>query len=228
MNKHELRGETVAAQLDRLAAGDLPEPERRALLAWLDEVPARWRACGLAFLEAQVWEQAIGGGQREGEALAPDIRAEPRVQGSGFRVQEKRDIAARPWATWLAIAASLLVAFVAGVLAGRGAESAPARENKIIAAIGPTIPPGLQLATVSVKTNLDPRLKAQLTLPVEPADQPPAPAPAVSDYDRKLWERRGYELVEEVRYLPAKMPDGRTVMVPVNHVHLRLKRTPVS
>jgi len=228
----------LTAQLDRLAGGDLPEADRRALLAWLDEEPARWRACALAFLESQVWEQAMGEGRRreierreierrEGERREGEAPAEPRVQGSGLGVQEEHGKNLRQWSSWLAVAGSLLLAFVAGMLAGRDGTSATPADKAIVGSL-PIAPPGLQLATVSVKTNLDPRLKAQLTLPVEPADQPPTPAPALSDYDRKLWERRGYELVEEIRYLPAKMPDGRTVMVPVNHVYLRLKGTPVS
>ena len=79
MNKSLHSADMIAGQLDRLVSGDLPEPDRRSLLAWLDEEPTRWRVCALAFLEAQVWEQAA---TWEGEAPA-----EPRVQGSGFRVQ---------------------------------------------------------------------------------------------------------------------------------------------
>jgi hypothetical protein len=66
-----------------------------------------------------------------------------------------------------------------------------------------------------------------LTLPIAAADEFPASEP-ISEYVRKQWERRGFELEEETRYLPAKLPDGRTVMVPVTKVHVRLKRTPVS
>src|SRR5262245_33863928 len=46
------------AQIDRLVAGALPEQERRRLLVWLDEDFRRWRACAVAFLEAQMWEAA--------------------------------------------------------------------------------------------------------------------------------------------------------------------------
>src|SRR5262245_64910242 len=58
MNAKHSTDRAMQAQLDRLAAGELPENDRRSLLAWLDEDAARWRACALAFLEAQNWEAA--------------------------------------------------------------------------------------------------------------------------------------------------------------------------
>jgi hypothetical protein len=81
---------------------------------------------------------------------------------------------------------------------------------------------------VAVRTNLNPRLQAQLALPVEPDTAASEPESSISDYERKQWERRGYELVEENRYLPAKMPDGRPVMVPVKKIRVKYKGTPVS
>jgi hypothetical protein len=81
---------------------------------------------------------------------------------------------------------------------------------------------------VSVRTNLDPRLQAKLTLPVEADTVASEPIASISEYERKQLERRGYELIEETRYLPAKMPDGRPVMVPVKKVRMKYKGTPVS
>ena len=236
MNKHDdgaavpVHG-ILAAQIDRLVSGDLPESDRRSLLAWLDEEPTRWRACALAFLEAQVWEQAtaFAAGKYEARLREGEAPAEPRVQGSAFSVQLSTQYGQRSWTSWLAIAGAVLAAFAAGALAGRGSINLPPLRSETTIArtdSNPTLGP--QLATVSVRTHLDPRLTAQVQLPVEPTTEQLAGASAISDYDRKLWERRGYEVVEELRYLPAKMPDGRTVMVPVNRVHLRLKGTPVS
>ena len=223
MNKREACADIVSAQIDRLVSGDLAESDRRSLLAWLDEEPIRWRACALSFLEAQAWEQATAT-TREGE-----VPAEPRVRGSGFWVQDGGN-AKTAGVYWLAIAGMLLVAFAAGAISGMRWTPGPAPAPQF-AQSQPTPEPvsaGPQLATVSVRTNLDPRLQTQLTLPVEPANAPMATAPSIPDYIRKQWERRGYELVEETRYLPAKMPDGRTVMVPVNRVQLKFKGIPVS
>jgi hypothetical protein len=84
------------------------------------------------------------------------------------------------------------------------------------------------LATVSLPTNLDPRLRAQLELPVAQMGAGLRQASPISDYDRQQWERRGFELIEETRYLPARLPDGREVMVPITKVHVKFKGTPVS
>src|ERR1043165_9690073 len=46
--------------LDLLVCGDLGEAARQRVLEWLEEDPVRWRLCGLAFLEAQTWSEALG------------------------------------------------------------------------------------------------------------------------------------------------------------------------
>jgi hypothetical protein len=50
----------IESQMDGLVCGDLDEASRSRLLDWLDADPTRWRKCGLAFLEAQLWGQALG------------------------------------------------------------------------------------------------------------------------------------------------------------------------
>jgi hypothetical protein len=40
----------------------------------------------------------------------------------------------------------------------------------------------------------------------------------ISEYDRQKWERRGYQLSKEKRFLPAELPDGKKVVVPVEQV----------
>jgi hypothetical protein len=71
-------------------------------------------------------------------------------------------------------------------------------------------------------------LTLQLPVASQPADAAPAAAAAVSDYDRQKWAKRGFEVHEERRFLPARLPDGRPVVVPVNKVRLQYKGTPVS
>jgi hypothetical protein len=213
----------VAAQIDRLVSGDLPEPERRSLLAWLDEDPVRWRSCGLAFLEAQAWQQATA------HAVENVLRSTGACEGSGFRVQDESHRDRVRWPQWLAVAGLLLLAFAAGALAARNwSRSSPPSPQFARSAQAAGQSSGPVLATVSLRTNLDPRLQAQLTLPVEPADDSLPATWSISEYERKQLERRGYELREETQYLPAKMPDGRPVMVPVNKIRVRLKGLPVS
>jgi len=70
-------------QIDRLVSGDLAQVERVQLLAWLDEVPARWRRCGLAFLEVQTLSQAL-------QALPDEESGAPRLDD-----QSSADLIAR-------------------------------------------------------------------------------------------------------------------------------------
>ena len=212
----------VTARIDRLVSGDLPEADRRSLIAWLDEEPARWRVCALAFLEAQVWEQATT--QAAGDVQCGAVTA----PGSGFRVPKDARRPVSRWPQGLAVAGLLLLAFGAGAIAARSWSSRPPPSSQLAQPATSVELAAPLLATVSVRTNLDPRLQAGLTLPVRPTDDSLPASSAISEYVRKQFERRGYELREETQYLPAKMPDGRPVMVPVNKIRVRLKGLPVS
>src|SRR5262245_7709476 len=231
MNGPQFGVDVVSAQIDRLVTGDLPESERRSLLAWLDEEPSRWRACALAFLEAQTWEQTTALVDFEVHDPAGNaLLGVPRNRPSESAVRIDRQRGHRSWLQWLAIAGLVLVAFGTGVWSAWRfmPPSIPSLPLAPTIAAGPQNPIDPLVATVSVHTNLDPRLKAQLTLPVQPLDGPLAESASIPDHIRKQWERRGYEIIEERRFLPAKMPDGQTVMVPISRITLRLKGTPVS
>jgi hypothetical protein len=224
-----------AAQIDRLVSGDLPEADRRRLVVWLEEEPQRWRACGLAFLEAQLWEQAVGVKGRGTEDWGHE-RAD-----RGQRTAEWAGTQPAPGRLrhWLAIAGMVLAAFAVGLASGRHLPGGPARQPQF-AQPSFAQPSFAQphdrrrgteplVATVSVRTNLNPRVHAELRLPIADAGGGALSGePAISDYERQQWERKGFELIEEVRYLPARLPDGRQVMVPVTKVHVKYKGTPVS
>jgi len=225
------------AQIDRLVAGDLPEHERRSLLIWLDEDVRRWRTCAIAFLEAQMWEAAA--------AAAP---TPTRSASEGFRTQARSASEGRPRDTSstihqhrvrlfyaLTLAASIAIAFAIGVFSGRLTTNSNNRELPELARqelpIAQPSPAGVAqplVATVDVPTNLDPGISAQLQLRLTSLAASDASEPSISDYDRKQWERRGFELIEERRYLPAHLPDGRQITVPVKKVQLRAKSPPMS
>ena len=227
--------DVLAAQIDRLVSGDLAGAERRSLLAWLDEEPERWRACSLAFLEAQTWQQAAG------TSGFSDSREEEGARGrAGSRSLNARDQSSPPPLAhscvasrrlrWLAVAALVLVAFALGLASGHAWPTAALTDGQFAGPTAPSEPSsgGPLLASVSLPTNLDPRLKAELTLPLAADGQAPRFESSIPAYVRQQWERRGFELTEEVRYLPAKLPDGRQVMVPITKVHVKYKGLPVS
>jgi len=217
MNAKLTTDRAMQAQLDRLASGDLAENDRRSLLAWLDEDAGRWRACATAFLEAQTWEAAATNWPDSSATLAD---RKPREQ---YAAATKSSV----WRQALAIAAVALV-FVAGHWSAR--LWLPAATILPVAAPQPTQQSsgGPLMASVNVRTNLNPNMTAQLQVPVTPVAGGAVRTPALSDYERKQWEKRGFEIQEERRYLPAKLPDGTPVLVPIDKLQVRLKGTPVS
>jgi hypothetical protein len=216
-------GGPMQGQLDRLAGGDLPESERQAVLAWLDEEPARWRACGMAFLEAQMWQESAATAALQ--APAPIASPQPAARAPEGKRRQRWHV------SLLALSAAVAVAFLAGALAARWLPLGSGQAGPMLVeqpGPGPSADQP-QLATVAVN-NPNSNLPLMLQLPVTTGDesQQVAGASPISDYERRMWERRGFEVIEELRYLPARLPDGRVVMVPVNKVQLKFKGTPVS
>ena len=230
MNRIAILDRAMLAQLDRLASGDLPEIERTTLLAWLDEDVARWRACGLAFLDAQMWQEAA--------AIVPSATGPTAiVQQPVAETTGPKDNFAGRRVSSLALTAAVALAFLFGVCLARWLPTEASRSQQIVEQ--PSAEQPIQLpvttaakpviATVPVKTNLDTQgpLLLQLHISSEPS-QDLAVNSSISHYERQQWERRGFEVLEELRYLPARLPDGRQIMVPVNKVQLKFKGTPVS
>ncbi|MCA9237501.1 MAG: hypothetical protein KDA44_18630 [Planctomycetales bacterium] len=123
MNEHDPL--LTDAALDRLVDGELTDAARRELLAALDANPGAWRRCALAFLESQSLRAQLGAVAAmpgdlasenapqlpaSGEAEAPT----PIQHGLQSRGAAGRSSAAHRALQWLAIAASLLVAFGIG------------------------------------------------------------------------------------------------------------------
>ena len=94
--------------LEHLADGELPEAQRRELLSKLDRASGGWRACALAFLEAQCLQESLGGFAGRSARPAPPLVARPQRQG----------VLARRVQTAVAMAASFLVALGIGWWAG--------------------------------------------------------------------------------------------------------------
>ena len=89
---------------DLLADGELDEFGRRELLACLDDAPDGWRRCALAFLEAQSFKTEFRGLLDERPTNVP---ASPPVTGRLPRHGA--------WKTFVAVAASFLIALGLGV-----------------------------------------------------------------------------------------------------------------
>jgi hypothetical protein len=90
----EARALTENGQIiDRLVAGDLDEVRRREVLAWLDEKPGRWRHCGLAFLEAQLWQESFSGAVSRSETLVPTLCVGTQAQDAPRPFESTQSVA---------------------------------------------------------------------------------------------------------------------------------------
>ena len=234
--KFQATNDAMQQRIDALVCGELESEQRRELLAWLDADAARWRACGLAFLEAQIWCEAL---EEEGSGVRGQ-ESGVRSQGSAIQCRTSRpegQVAAaevqggrRPWLAPLLVLAASLAAFICG-LAVQEVRHHRSESTRIAGADAPNSSPDSAaplVATVPVKGGALGPLSATLQIPVRPAGTSSDVASSVPESLRRHWERRGYELVEERRYLPAKLPDGRQVMVPVNEVKMKFVGKPVS
>jgi hypothetical protein len=99
---------------DRLVDGELSPGERRQLLSSLDGEPDGWRRCALSFLEAQSWRDSLGQLVRASDEDFDTEKplAAPNEAAAGKGMKQAM--------TWLAIAASLLVAFTLGTITRNG------------------------------------------------------------------------------------------------------------
>ena len=91
-------------------------------------------------------------------------------------------------------------------------------------------PAGPLMATISLKSEFGSQIPATLQIPVvvvQNSGAEPASTP-ISEYDRQKWERRGYQLTKERRFLPAQLPGGKKVVVPVEQVKANYVGSKVS
>jgi hypothetical protein len=223
--------------LDGLVCGELDDTTRAHLLAWLEADPLRWRRCGLAFLEAQTWSQALGqwpGGER---AYARPGRTVPGAMTAMAGGESPRRARVRAALT----AALVLVAFGLGFALRRPAD-AP-RQHAVEPAVRGSAPKpddglfhgegrGDAVAGEPVLASLDVQAGGRFGAPT-PIRIPVVPAAAdtvedrtgqhvaqIPEYVRQQWERRGYKVSLERRYVFARLPDGQQVVVPVEQFHV--------
>jgi hypothetical protein len=222
-------------QIDRLVDGELSAADYRQLVAALDDEPGGWRRCALAFLEAQALRQELPGLRRSLEKSEERAIATPVERAraeAGFGV------------SWLAIAASFLVAFSLGLIAPRFF----ARQSQDDFASGNLQMPDETLPSVT-PVNFDPRnLRNIGNLQLVADDGAPGEVRQVPVYESEqnlndaltgsfqgalppmgpdlidLLRGHGYDVRHEQQYVPATLEDGRQMIVPLEGYQI----TPVS
>jgi len=220
--------------IDRLVCGEIDESSRRTVLTWLEDDPARWRMCGLAFLEAQAWSGALGDWSHPVSSVpAPVVELRGRQSAGPKRPGRVRALFA---------AAAVAVAFVAGILLRDVVIPVqPAAGPALVHEIKSKNPvPTADENSDAVQANREPILAevemqttgglgpgAPIRIPVIPAragaNDVQEPRSEIPEYVRQQWERRGYDVSVERRFLLAKLPGGQQVAVPVEQLRLNPK-----
>ena len=209
--------------LDRLVDGELTELERKELLSALDDEPAGWRRCALAFLEAQSWESDL-------QAFR-DEPAEPVTRSPSLT---------RAWRylpLGLAMAASLLLAFFGGIalqggFSSRGTSDQLAQQNTADESIARR--DQIQPSQVASATSQSPIWK---TVKIDTGDGQQVEYSAVDGSKHDVWglldsgsaipsdvlaqlEERGYRVEREKQLWPSQLEDGTRLIVPVEQVQV--------
>jgi hypothetical protein len=216
MNQEHFQDETL---FDRLADGELTEVERRQLLASLDDRPDGWRRCALAFLEMQSWRGDLGQFIRESVSAPADHKL--ATPASTNHDPFRQGLA------WLAIAASVMLAFTLGLMQNgsepRVANIAPDSDEQLV-----SVAPSAQSKTHAARTD------DALTLWVRdnhghtrPVRVPLVDAAALDQQyglsfqsaipndTRERLQQRGYDMQSKRRYAPLWLENGRPMIVPV-------------
>lgn len=195
-------------------------------------------------------QAAVGTRDAHGYESARLVAAFPKPDGSNSadvhaslhgsrRTRRRRAVGA------VAMAACLLLAFGLGVslrelVAPVTVTSGPARNKSALPNMGEESPPGTPqkvapsgptLAAVTVRPASGMGPAATIRIPVTPAaDAASAAAWQMADlpeYVQKQWERRGYRVSKQRRYLFATLPNGESVVVPVEQFQVEHVKTEV-
>lgn len=205
------------AIFDRLVDGELSPHDRHELLASLDQSDDGWRRCALAFLEAQAWG-------REMKAFV----AEPAPSQVHLPVVRSTSSTVFSAARWLALAASLLLAFYLGK-AQTPSNSKPAQPPLVAESAPPAFPLAAENPDDAITLLVRDVHGQQRRLQVPLIDMPQADqfAGALSPEVRNQFLDRGFDLERRRRYapmffeqdqelVPMVVPVEDTRIVPVN------------
>jgi hypothetical protein len=239
-DRHFSRDHDPSSFIDRLAADELDDDSRRALFAWLDREPARWRRCALALLEAREVESAFDDWLRERSlgSTSPVGQKRPiALPDPSEPVDERRRVRrqrSRGQFAMLAIAASVALAFGLGMAADRRlvARRAAVADPQAVAQASPAAngnsrveppQPGETAASDSQQPvvsgdgdekgdggRLSQQSETVASTPSSSGEEDLIPA-----YVKSQLERHGYRVDSRRQFVSVSLPDGRRALVPL-------------
>lgn len=202
--------ETLERLIDRLVDDELSSADRRALLSRLAAEPDGWRRCALAFLEAQCWRGSLA--PLAGTRAVPEARISP--SGSAR-------ISRPSWATRMAMAAGLLLAFALGWASGPSSPTVGPKGTAADSGAVPIAKPTDRTAIADRDRGSADQDEHRLNVSATPRaiGDPATTSTPAPDRLRRQLERQGYA-IETQQPLTAlvKLRDGRRVAVPVEQV----------
>jgi hypothetical protein len=200
--------------------------DRRALLAALDDEPGAWRQCALAFVEAQTfgWQLArIANEPIVAQQTTPQVAPATRRRG---------------WFAWpLTLAASVMVAFLVGQqladrsgltpeIAGgtvKGETSLPENSEALAKVDAPDLADAEITPTSFTWRPFggDDSIELPLVDSDDAAVDAAGRSSAVSGALAQQFQRDGFEVDRQQQFWPVELPDGRSVLVPVEEMHIQ-------
>ncbi len=186
-------------EIQRCIDGQMSEADQQNLLRRLEARPDGWRKLSLAFVECQVWSQAIQKGET---AVAKSSVPEPRP------------LRQAPVALWSKVVASMAAGIMAGLVIHRQWSAVPpVGSGPSLAAVSASS--GSGTASDSAQSPVSANSAASL------ASNRPGSPEILSPQARRQLRESGYPIDEDQVYYAVQMPDGRYYVVPVDRLRLR-------
>jgi hypothetical protein len=213
--------------LERLVDGELTEEAQRQLLLCMDAQPDAWRRCALAFVEAQALRRDLHGAVRESNAVTDgsDSSAVSRPASPKFLLYRFQ---------WMAMAASLIAAFVVGSISRKlwfpaAAENDPHKMVAMATGIDEqgTIANGGAQERQAYKVSLQMPDGQTVDVPVEQATDKDLQSlladqkPLLSEVERQALESTGHQIEQRREVYPMRLNDGQQLLVPVDFVRIQ-------
>jgi hypothetical protein len=229
--EHESRAEDERA-FDLLVDGELDDARRSELLLRLDQTPGGWRACAMAFLEAQAWQREMGAIARPSAALLETDAPKTIAPKPGKPARSAYLVNA------LAVAASFAIAFGLGVWyrgfdrRGEVAENGGVAHVANDAAVTPVAgDPALRrlldedgymtLALGGVAEGEPQQVRVPVTEARHGYDAAAFQAPLELPRDLLAELRQEGQTVRQQRSLvPIQLGDGRSIIVPMDELEI--------